>query len=358
MFCCTLKNELADMAEDNNKKLKISDLGEFGLIEHLTQKVKLSRESSRKGIGDDAAVIDYEGRQTLVSGDLLLEGIHFDLMYTPLKHLGYKAVIAGISDILAMNGEPSQVLVSLGLSGRFGLDHIEDLYEGIQLACDKYQVDFVGGDTTSSVTGMTLHITALGSVEPGKAVYRNGADVNEIICTTGDLGGAYMGLQLLEREKEVFKSKPGVQPDLSGFDYILERQLKPEARADIFRLLKEKEVVPTAMIDVSDGLASDMLHICHQSELGCKIFQEKIPIHENTQKMAHKIDIDAVTAALNGGDDYELLFTIPTQAYEKIRDAKEIIPIGHMTSKDFGCKMISASDYEIELKAQGWKHKQ
>ena len=346
------------MADDDNKKLRISDLGEFGLIEHLTRKVKLSRESSRRGIGDDAAVIDYDGRQTLVTGDLLLEGIHFNLMYTPLKHLGYKAVIAGISDILAMNGEPSQVLISLGISGKFGLDHIEDLYEGIQLACDKYHVDFVGGDTTSSVTGMSIHITALGSVKPDKAVYRDGAGVNEIICTTGDLGGAYMGLQLLEREKEVFKSKPGVQPDLSGFDYILERQLKPEARADIIRLLKEKEVVPTAMIDVSDGLSSDMLHICHQSDLGCKIFQDKIPIHENTQKMAHKIDIDAVTAALNGGDDYELLFTIPTDAYEKIREEKAIIPIGHMTSKDFGCKMISSSDHEIELKAQGWKHKQ
>ncbi len=264
------------MAESENKNHRIHDLGEFGLIEHLTKNVKLNQTSSVRGIGDDAAVLNFSGKQTLVTSDLLLEGIHFNLMYTPLKHLGYKAVVINISDILAMNGTPSQILVSLGFSNRFDLNYIEELYEGIKLACEKFQVDMVGGDTSSSLTGMTLSITAIGYAEAGKIVYRNTAQANDIICTTGDLGAAYMGLQLLEREKEVFKSKPGVQPDLRGYDYILERQLKPEARADMIRFFKEKELVPTAMIDISDGLASDLLHICHQSDLGCKIFQEKI----------------------------------------------------------------------------------
>jgi len=342
------------MSNQDDKHLRISDLGEFGLIEHLTHQVKIQNESSIRGVGDDAAVVDYTGRQVLVTSDLMLEGIHFNLMYNPLKHLGYKAVIVNISDILAMNGFPGQIVVSLGVSGKFGLKHIETLYEGIELACDKYHVDLVGGDTTSSVTGMTISITAIGSVEPEKVVYRDGAQVNDIICTTGSLGGAYMGLQLLEREKEVFKNSPGVQPDLSGYDYILERQLKPEARADIVRLLRQKDIVPTSMIDISDGLSSDVLHLCHQSNLGCKIFQEKIPIHEQTEKMGHELDIDPTTAALNGGDDFELLFTIPTSAYDKIKDEEQIIPVGHMTSPDFGCYMVSTSDHQIELKAQGW----
>jgi len=346
------------MSKEKDKDLRISDLGEFGLIEHLTRQVKLHNESSIRGVGDDAAVMDYSGRRVLVTSDLLLEGIHFNLMYTPLKHLGYKAVVVNISDVLAMNGLPGQVIVSLGISGKFGLKHMEELYEGIHLACDKYHVDLVGGDTTSSVTGMTLSVTAIGSVEPQKAVYRDGAGVNDIICTTGNLGGAYMGLQLLEREKEVFKKSPGVQPDLSGYDYILERQLKPEARADVIRLLSEKDIVPTSMIDISDGLSSDVLHLCHQSGLGCKIFQEKIPIHKETEKMGHELDIDPTTAALNGGDDYELLFTIPTSEYEKIQEEENIIPLGHMTSPDFGCNMVSTSDHQIELKAQGWGKKQ
>ncbi len=345
------------MSGQSDQERTISELGEFGLIEHLTREVKLNNSSSIRGIGDDAAVLDYSGRRVLVSGDVLLEGIHFNLMYTPLKHLGYKAVVVNISDILAMNGDPSQVIVSLGISGKFGLSQLEALYEGIRLACDTYHIDFVGGDTTSSVTGLTLSVTAIGSVEPNQVVYRDGADVNEIICTTGDLGGAYMGLQLLEREKEVFKSNPGVQPDLSGYDHILERQLKPEARYDIIRFLSKLEIKPTSMIDISDGLSSDMLHICHQSELGCKIFQDKLPIHEQTEKMGQELDIDPTTAALNGGDDYELLFTIPTSQYEKIEQEKEIIPIGHMTSKDFGCYMVSSSDHQIALKAQGWKNR-
>jgi len=343
------------MAESENKNHRIHDLGEFGLIEHLTKNVKLNQKSSVRGIGDDAAVLNFSGKQTLVTSDLLLEGIHFNLMYTPLKHLGYKAVVINISDILAMNGTPSQILVSLGFSNRFDLNYIEELYEGIKLACEKYQVDMVGGDTSSSLTGMTISITAIGYAEAGKIVYRNTAQVNDIICTTGDLGAAYMGLQLLEREKEVFKSKPGVQPDLRGYDYILERQLKPEARSDMIRFFTEKELKPTAMIDISDGLASDLLHVCHQSDLGCKIFQDKIPIDKNTEEMAAEFDIEPLTAALNGGDDHELLFTISTDDYDKIKDEKKISPIGHMTSPDFGCYMVSTSEHEIKLKAQGWR---
>ena len=344
------------MPESDNKNNNIRELGEFGLIEHLTKNIRLNHKSSIRGIGDDSAVLDFSGSQTLVTSDLLLEGIHFDLMYTPLKHLGYKAVVVNISDVLAMNGTPSQIIVSIGFSNRFGLNYIEELYEGIKLACEKYQLDIVGGDTNSSLTGMTISITAIGQAEPGKIVYRDSAEVNDIICTSGDLGAAYMGLQLLEREKEVFKSKPGVQPDLRGYDYILERQLKPEARADMIRFFKEKELVPTAMIDISDGLASDLLHICHQSDLGCKIFQEKIPIDKNTQKMADEFDIESTTAALNGGDDHELLFTINTEDYEKIKEEEGITLIGHMTSPDFGCYMISTSEHEIKLKAQGWQH--
>ncbi|MGM0529816.1 MAG: thiamine-phosphate kinase [Bacteroidota bacterium] len=343
------------MAGSDHKNNTIHDLGEFGLIEHLTKNIQLNQKSSVKGIGDDSAVLNFSGKQTLVTSDLLLEGIHFNLMYTPLKHLGYKAVVVNISDILAMNGTPSQIIVSIGFSSRFDLNYIEELYEGIKLACDKYQIDIVGGDTSSSLTGMTISITAIGHGEAGKIIYRNTARVNDIICTTGDLGGAYMGLQLLEREKEVFKSKPGVQPDLRGYDYILERQLKPEARADMIRFFKEKELMPTAMIDISDGLVSDLLHVCHQSDLGCKIFQDKIPIDKNTEKMAAEFDIDPITAALNGGDDHELLFTISTEDYEKIKDEEKICPIGHMTNPDFGCYMISTSEHEIKLKAQGWR---
>lgn len=343
------------MSDSRNKNYRISDLGEFGLIDHLTENIQLSHKSTRKGIGDDSAVLDFSERQILITSDLLLEGIHFDLMYTPLKHLGYKAVVVNISDVLAMNGKPTQIIVSIGISNRFGLEYVDELYEGIKLACEKYQIDFVGGDTSSSLTGLTLGITAIGEGEAGRVTYRNGANVNDIICTTGDLGGAYMGLQLLEREKEVFKSKPAAQPDLSGYDYILERQLKPEARADIIRFFKQKDLIPTAMIDVSDGLSSDLLHICKQSNLGCKIFQEKIPIHKNTEKMADVFDIEPITAALNGGDDYELLFTISTEDYEKVENENDIQPVGHMTSPDFGCYMISTSEHEIELKAQGWR---
>jgi thiamine-monophosphate kinase len=338
--------------EDNTKK--ISELGEFGLIKYLTENIELKNESSFRGIGDDAAIVDYGDKKTVISNDLLLEGIHFDLMYFPLKHLGYKAVIVNISDILAMNCIPRQIIVSVGLSGRFDLKHIEELYDGIKLACDKYNIDIIGGDTTSSLTGITISITAIGEGDPERIVYRDGANKNDIICVSGDLGGAYMGLQLLEREKEVFKAHPGSQPDLSGYDYILERQLKPEARADIVRFLRQKDILPTAMIDISDGLSSDLLHICNQSDYGCKIFQDKIPIDKNTDKMTEEFDMEPTMAALNGGQDYELLFTISTDDYEKIKDEEKITPIGHITDKDYGKYMISTSDHEIELKAQGW----
>ncbi len=342
------------MTANQDEPKNIKDLGKFGLIRHLTKQVKIRNEQTVSGIGDDAAVIDSPGNQLLVTTDLLLEGIHFDLMYTPLKHLGYKAVVIGISDVLAMNGFPTQVLISVGISQKFSLEQLEDLYEGINLACEKYQVDFAGGDTASSLTGLTINVTAVGTVVSEKKAGREGASVNEIICVTGDLGGAYMGLQLLEREKEVFKSAPGSQPDLSGYEYILERQLKPEARKDVIRYLNKVDVVPTSMIDVSDGLASDLLHLCHRSGLGCKIFQEKIPIHKNTEKMAGTFDIDLLTAALNGGRDYELLFTIPANDFDKLKEQEEINPIGHMTSPEFGCYMITTSDHEIELRSPGW----
>lgn len=343
------------MEKDQNKQLQISDLGEFGLIDHLTKNIQLQHKSTIKGIGDDAAVLDYSDKQVVVTSDLLLEGIHFDLMYSPLKHLGYKAVVVNISDILAMNCTPKQIIVSIGFSGKFSLEYIDELYDGIKLACQKYNIDFVGGDTTSSLTGMTISATAIGEGEKDHIVYRNGADKNDIICVTGDLGGAYMGLQLLEREKEVFRSKPGSQPDLSGYDYILERQLKPEARTDIVKFLREKGIRPTSMMDISDGLASELLHISHNSKLGCKIFQDKIPIDENTATMAEEFDMEPTSAALNGGDDYELLFTVPTEDYEKIKEEETISMIGHMTDKDSGCYMISTSEHEIQLQAQGWQ---
>ncbi len=343
------------MATNTYESKNINNLGRVGLIEHLTKNIKIRNKQTVLGPGDDAAAIDSSGDLVVSSADLLLEGIHFDMMYTPLKHLGYKAAVIGISDVLAMNAYPTQLLISVGISKKIGLNHLDELYEGINLACEKYQVDFAGGDTTSSLTGLTINVTALGTVSSEKMVTRKGADVNEIVCVTGDFGGAYMGLQLLEREKKVFESSKGAQPDLSGYEYILERQLKPEARKDVIRFLEKAEVLPTAMIDVSDGLASDLLHICHSSGLGCKIFQEKIPIHKNTEKMADTFDIEPLTAALNGGRDYELLFTISTEDYEKLKDEEEIIPIGHMTSQEFGCYMITTSDHEVELRSPGWE---
>ncbi|MFT3737576.1 MAG: thiamine-phosphate kinase [Breznakibacter sp.] len=341
---------------EQSKTTGLSSLGEFGLIEHIAENVSLKHKQTIKGIGDDAAVIDTSGQQTVVTTDLLLEGIHFDLTYTPLKHLGYKAVVVNLSDVYAMNAEPRQITVSLGLSSKMSLEAVEELYAGILLACETYHVDLVGGDTSTSLTGLTICITAIGAVSPNKVVYRSTAKPNDLICVSGDLGGAFMGLQLLEREKKVFGNTSAMQPDLAGYDYILERFLKPEARKDIISFLSKIGVVPTSMIDISDGLSSEILHICRQSDTGCRLYEEKVPVDHVTAMMAEELHIDPITAALNGGEDYELLFTISLADYEKFQghpDVK-IYAIGHVTEKSKGCAMITKSGAEATLKAQGW----
>ncbi|MDP6908747.1 MAG: thiamine-phosphate kinase, partial [Flavobacteriales bacterium] len=295
---------------ENNDRTELSELGEFGLIDRIARSAELNQKSSIKGIGDDAAVLGTEKKKTLVTTDLLLEGIHFDLSYAPLKHLGYKAVAVNLSDIYAMNGKPTQITVSLGLSSRFSLEAIDELYTGILLACEKYNVDLVGGDTSSSVSGLTISVTAIGEVDEDNIVYRNGAKETDLICVSGDLGAAYLGLQLLEREKKIFEDNPEIQPDLTGHDYVLERQLKPEARADIIDILELEKVKPSAMLDVSDGLSSDLMHICTQSDVGCRVYVDKIPVDHTAVNAAEELNIDPTTCALNGGEDYELLFTV------------------------------------------------
>ncbi len=339
---------------ENTSTTNLSALGEFGLIKHLTQHIKLHNKETLKGVGDDAAVIDAGNKNILVSSDMLVEGVHFDLSYVPLKHLGYKAIIVNLSDIYAMNGIPKQVTVSLALSSRFTLEAVEELYAGMLMACDKYKVDLVGGDTTSSLAGMVIAITVIGECEKNEEVYRSGAQVNDLICVSGDLGGAYMGLQILQREKAVFKENPNIQPDLEGNDYILERHLKPEARHDIPTLLKALGVKATSMIDVSDGLASEILHICEQSEKGCVLFEENIPIDPLTFDRAREFNLDPTTCALNGGEDYELLFTIPITDHDKVKNHPDITVIGHMTEKNAGHYLVSKSGSQIELQAQGW----
>ena len=334
---------------------EISKYGEFGLIKHLTEKIKLQNASSLKGVGDDAAVLDYKDKRVLVTTDLLLEGIHFDLTYTPLKHLGYKAAVVNFSDIYAMNGQPKQITVSLGVSKRFSVEDLEEIYAGIYLACEKYGVDLVGGDTSASLTGLTISITCIGEGEEGKIVYRNGAKANDLICVTGDLGSAYMGLQLLEREKTVFSGhSENVQPDFEGKKYILQRQLKPEARKDIITALREKGIVPSAMMDISDGLSSELIHICSQSNTGCRIYEDKIPIHYEAAVMAEELNMNLVTAALNGGEDYELLFTVSLDDYEKIIPIEGVAIIGHITTPELGLNLVGREGEEIGLKAQGW----
>jgi thiamine-monophosphate kinase len=342
------------MFEDKDRT-ELSDLGEFGLIDRIAQSVELTQKSTIKGIGDDAAVIGTGKQKMLVSTDLLLEGIHFDLSYVPLKHLGYKAVAVNLSDIYAMNGKPTQITVSLGLSSRFPLEAIDELYTGILLACDKYNVDLVGGDTTSSITGLTISITAIGEAAEDKIVYRNGAKETDLICVSGDLGAAYLGLQLLEREKLIFKDNPAIQPDLTGHDYVLERQLKPEARADIIDILEYEKVTPTSMIDISDGLSSDLMHICTQSGVGCRVYIDKLPIDHTSALAAEELNIDPTTSALNGGEDYELLFTIDIKDHARIKDNPAIRIIGHITDKGDGYNLVS-HDQIIPLKAQGWNH--
>jgi thiamine-monophosphate kinase len=334
----------------------ISELGEFGLIDRLTKQIHLKNESTVLGVGDDAAVLEYKNKQIVVTTDLLTEGVHFNLMYVPLKHLGYKAVAVNLSDIYAMNATPRQITISIALSKKFSVEAIEELYAGIYLACDKYNVDLVGGDTTSSLTGLTISITAIGEAEKGKIVKRSGAKANDLLCVSGDLGGAYMGLQLLERENEVFKVNQNMQPQLEGYDYILERQLKPEPRADIIAALKKLGILPTSMIDISDGLSSEIMHLCKNSGLGCNLFEDKIPMDNQTKQMAEEFHINPIVAALNGGEDYELLFTIPLDEYEKIKNDPDFTVIGHMTPASEGINLVTLAGSAIPLEAQGWNH--
>lgn len=343
---------------NTTKRTEISSLGEFGLIERITKDIAPINKESAKGIGDDAAILQFsDNDEVLVSSDMFMEGVHFDLAYFPLKHLGYKAVIAGISDIYAMNGTPKQVTVSIALSRKFCIEDIEELYAGIRLACGQYGVDIVGGDTTSSLTGLAIGITAIGTAPKGTAVKRNGAKETDLICVTGNLGAAYMGLQLLEREKIATDGKD-IQPDFQGKEYILERQLKPEARKEVIEKLREEGVRPTAMIDVSDGLSSELMHICKQSGTGCRIYEERIPIDYQTAIMAEELNMNVITCALNGGEDFELLFTVPIADHEKVAAMKDVRVIGHIVSDSMGLALITRDGAEMELKAQGWTAKQ
>ena len=333
---------------------EISSLGEFGLIDHLTSDFKVKNPSTLKGVGDDCAVIDYDGKHTLVTTDLLLEGIHFDLTYTPLKHLGYKAVAVNLSDVYAMNGTPRQITVSLGISKRFTVEHINELYSGIYAACEKYGVDLVGGDTSASVTGLLISITCLGEAQEGDIVYRNGARDTDLICVSGDLGAAYMGLQLLERERVARAGQKDFQPDFAGREYLLERQIKPEPRADVIAEMRELGIRPTAMMDVSDGLSSELLHICKESGVGCRVYENRIPIDYQTAVMAEELNMNLVTAAMNGGEDYELLFTVPLTDHEKVEQMKTARLIGRITKPELGAYMVTRDDAEMEIRAQGW----
>ena len=336
-------------------KTNISTLGEFGLIKHLTQDIKPKNNTTKYGIGDDAAVLDFKGYQTLVTSDILLEGIHFNLEYVPLKHLGYKAAVVNFSDIYAMNGRPTQLIVSLGISKRFAVEDLEQLYAGLKAACDIYGVDIVGGDTTSSMTGLTISITCIGEAKKEDIVYRNGAKVNDLICCTGNLGAAYMGLQLLERERAVGETDPEkAQKAFEGREYILERQLKPEARKDVIAALKKADIHPTSMMDISDGLSSELLHICSQSKVGCSVYADKLPIDYQSAAMAEEMNLDIVTCALNGGEDYELLFTIDQKDYEKIIPVEDVNIIGYIQKPELGCNLMGRNGEEIALKAQGF----
>lgn len=340
---------------ENSSRTELESLGEFGLIDLLTSHIKLHHPSTIKGVGDDAAILNYGNKRTVVSTDLLLEGVHFDLSYFPLKHLGYKAIVVNLSDIYAMNALPKQVTVSLGLSSKFSLEAVEEIYSGMLMACNRYEVDLVGGDTSASKQGLVISVTALGEAEEKDIVYRSGAKVNDLLCVSGDLGGAYMGFQLMEREKRVFLANPEAQPDLEGKDYIVERQLKPEARRDIILSLKELGITPSSMIDVSDGLASEIMHLCSKSAVGMNVFEEKIPIDPQTYDMARELDLDPTLTALSGGEDYELLFTISQSDFDKVKNNPDISIIGHVTDASEGINMISKSGNLHPLKAQGWK---
>lgn len=335
-------------------RTEIASLGEFGLIRRLTGEIALKNESSKYGIGDDAAVLSYPNKEVLVSTDLLMEGVHFDLTYVPLKHLGYKAAVVNISDICAMNGIPKQITVSIALSKRFSVEDVEEFYAGIHLACKQYNIDVIGGDTSASLTGLAISITCIGEAEKDRIVYRNGAKNTDLICVTGDLGAAYMGLQLLEREKAVFKGEEDVQPDFEGKAYLLERQLKPEPRIDIIERLAAANILPTAMMDISDGLSSELKHICTQSKTGCRVYEEHIPIDYQTAVTAEEFNMNLTTCAMNGGEDYELLFTVSIADYKKISEMEDVKLIGHITEEKLGCALITRDGQEFELKAQGW----
>ncbi len=345
-------NRIKNMQEIN--RTEIATLGEFGLIKHLTKDIELKNPETQYGVGDDAAVLEFKDKEVLVTTDLLMEGVHFDLVYTPLKHLGYKSAIVNFSDIYAMNGTPKQITVSIALSKRFCIEDLEQFYDGLKLACELHHVDIVGGDTTSSVTGLAISITCIGEADKDKVVYRNGAQDTDLICVSGDLGGAYMGLQLLEREKAVFQGEKEANPDFSGKEYILERQLKPEARKDIIEKLAKAGIKPTAMMDISDGLSSELLHICSQSDTGCRVYEERIPIDYQTAVMAEELNMNVTTCALNGGEDYELLFTVPLTEHERVSAIEGIKVIGHITKPELGCALITRDGQEFELKAQGW----
>jgi len=343
------------MTEERTKSSELAELGEFGLIKRVTAQAKIKNGSTLTGVGDDCAVLSYPDKRVVVTTDLLTEGVHFNLVYVPLKHLGYKAVSVNISDICAMNAIPRQITVSLAISSKFTLTAIDELYEGIHLACAHYGVDLVGGDTTSSLTGLTISVTAIGEATADELVYRSGAKPTDLLCVTGDLGGAYLGLQLLERENELFRLNPTVQPQLSGYDYILGRQLKPEARIDMREIFSTLGVKPTSMIDISDGLSSEILHLCENSGVGCRLYEERLSFDPQVQKMAEEIGINPLVAALNGGEDYELLFTVAVNEHDKVRNHPDITVIGHMTAKEEGALLITTGGHqEIPLQAQGW----
>jgi thiamine-monophosphate kinase len=340
----------------SEQRTEIGSLGEFGLIEHLTKNIELKNVSSILGVGDDAAVIDHFGKQTVITTDLLVEGIHFDLIYTPLRHLGYKSVIVNLSDIYAMNAQPTQIVLSLGISSKFSVEALDEFYEGVYAACEKYDVDLVGGDTTSSQKGFIISVTAIGEVTPDKFVKRSTAQKGDLICVSGDLGGAYAGLLFLEREKKIFLESPAVQPDLEGEAYVIGKMLKPEARKDIIEFFEQNQILPTSMMDISDGLSSEILHICKQSNLGCVLYEEKIPIHDEMKKAVYKFEMDPTACALSGGEDYELLFTIPQTEYEKLVLNEQISVIGYMTEPELGSQIITKGGNKHAITAQGWNH--
>lgn len=345
------------MIEDKNQaRTDLSNLGEFALIEHLTKHFKINQKSTIRGIGDDAAVLDFNDKNVVVTTDLLVEGVHFDLSYMPLKHLGYKAVMVNLSDIYAMNAEATQITVSIAVSNRFPLEALEEIYEGIETASKLYNVDVIGGDTTSSTKGLLISITALGVVSKDDVVYRKGAKPNDLLVVSGDLGAAYMGLQILEREKEVYKVNPNSQPDLEPYTYIVERQLKPEARQDIIKLLKDLKVKPTSMIDISDGLSSEIIHLCKHSNVGCDLYENKIPLDPQVISTCEEFNLDSTTVALNGGEDYELLFTVSQEDFPKIKANPNLSIIGYITDASAGMHLVTRAETKIELKAQGWKN--